>query len=349
MKKHYFLMSLVACLFVCSAKSQRISFNHPPQTDAAIEAIKSGGGGGGSQCVVPAPAKTSLVSSSSSALFWKVVAGAAGYEVQVENALGNIIPFAVDTTVTDTACVIIGLRLGASYKFKVRTVCGNGHSNWSPYFFFKQFGKGFPPCNSTVPTGLKVSDVTASAVNLSWTSAGAAAYVVEVEGGDSVFQAETEIARGAPAAFTWDTVVRDTTCAVRGLSAGARYKFKVRSICYDDTSHWSVAFNFTTAGGGAPVIFHARKPAKSIATEGAQLKLYPNPAHEAVSIMAGREMGERATMTIYDATGKAVLMKQLNSKVSMQQVSISHLTAGPYYVVITSEEATFTSKLNVVR
>ncbi len=68
---------------------------------------------------------------------WNAVAGAAFYNVEVENASPNNVVFKVKGNPTGTTFLVSGLTPGKNYKFKVRTRCTNGKkSDWTAWYTF---------------------------------------------------------------------------------------------------------------------------------------------------------------------------------------------------------------------
>lgn len=60
--------------------------------------------------------------------------------------------------------------------------------------------------------------------------------------------------------------------------------------------------------------------------------LFPNPATNMVTLNLSQSM-KPSTITVYDVAGKAVLIKQLKSNNSKEQINISRLAAGSYRIV----------------
>ena len=92
-------------------------------------------------------------------------------------------------------------------------------------------------CNATVPSGVGVTNVTATTASVNWSAVSNATY---------------EIRYKATAATTWTTVASSTTtAALSGLTAGTTYEAQVRSLCSGGTaSAFSNSVNFTTLAAG---------------------------------------------------------------------------------------------------
>lgn len=200
----------------------------------------------GQECPVPGGLALSSASGSSADLSWSAVEGVSQYEVNVEDANNNPIPFEVETIVNGTTFTVGGLQSGSDYKFKVRSICGGDHSDWSDRFFFSSAGAGAGGGSgnggdncTTVPGGLAVSGLGSNSATLSWnTVQGATGYEVEIEDGDNTPPFELNIKTS------------NTSINVSGLSAGGEYKFKVKAICSSGSSDHSPWFFFNADGAG---------------------------------------------------------------------------------------------------
>jgi type IX secretion system substrate protein/fibronectin type III domain protein len=98
--------------------------------------------------------------------------------------------------------------------------------------------QSFSQC--AVTTGLNATAVNQTTETMTWNGMpGATSYKLEVED-----------AQGNNVPFHFETNVSGTSYTLPGLTAGANYKFKVRTQCGGNHPDWSAFFSFT-AGGGA--------------------------------------------------------------------------------------------------
>ena len=77
-----------------------------------------------------------------------------------------------------------------------------------------------------------------------------------------------------------------------------------------------------------------------------EVKIYPNPASEYVNI-SFVNLSERISVVVYNQLGSVVINKEYTSITSEEKISLEGITAGIYYVQITSETAKTTKKLLV--
>jgi hypothetical protein len=242
----------------------------------------SGGGGsggtGGGSCAIPDGHTVSNNSSGSATLTWNAVAGATAYWVEVESE--NLTPpFQVEVLVNTNTYVVSGLIANASYKFKVRSVCSGGQSDWSDWYFFSGSGSGGGTGGGscTAPTSISISNPTGTSAAISWGAVvNATGYWIEVE------------SENVNPVFHLEVPVGANTYQVNGLVPNRKYKVKLRSVCGGSQSDWSgpITFNSSTgamtasgnSGGGAP---NCGKPAglstSGLTTTGAVLSWKPVP------------------------------------------------------------------------
>ncbi len=179
----------------------------------------SGGGGGSSVCDIPT-ALASAISGQEVTLSW--TGSATQYQIEVENESTN-----VKVVPEQNASSPFGLTLAnGTYKFKVRSVCGGDHSDWSDWAFFNVGQGGGAPttsidntCINTVIINLIISKDTS--MTLSWASVtNAVSYTVEIESEHTVENFRFKIED-----------YRDTMIVVNGLTPNTQYKISISTEC----------------------------------------------------------------------------------------------------------------------
>lgn len=184
----------------------------------------------GTSCGVPGGISVSGVTQTSATVSWGAVTGANSYDLEY-----RVSPSGSWTQVstTSTSYTIGGLSAGTTYDVRVRAVCTSGTSNWSGNVSFTTL---FAGCS--VPTGLSVSGVTASAATASWNSVGGANnYNLQIRVNPS----------GSWTTFT----TTSTSYNFSGLTASTSYDVRVRANCTGGSSGYSAIVTFTTAAGGS--------------------------------------------------------------------------------------------------
>lgn len=138
-----------------------------------------------------------------------------------------------ETTVYSTNYQLTGLTPDMSYSVRVASDCGNG-TDVSPFSNLVSFNT-LPTCPS--PSGLTVSNISQTNVDLAWTSNGAETSWDIVYGAVG-FDIDTE-----------GTIVTATTnpFTLTGLTAATNYQVYVRANCGSgDISNWSSPIQFNT-------------------------------------------------------------------------------------------------------
>ncbi len=138
-----------------------------------------------------------------------------------------------ETTVYSTNYQLTGLTPDMSYSVRVASDCGNG-TDVSPFSNLVSFNT-LPTCPS--PSGLTVSNISQTNVDLAWTSNGAETSWDIVYGAVG-FDIDTE-----------GTIVTATTnpFTLTGLTAATNYQVYVRANCGSgDISDWSSPIQFNT-------------------------------------------------------------------------------------------------------
>ncbi|MCB9285332.1 MAG: fibronectin type III domain-containing protein [Lewinellaceae bacterium] len=97
------------------------------------------GGNNGGACDTPSGLMVLDISTNSALISWDPVAGAQGYEVQVEDD-ENTPAFNWETILSDNQVTVTGLAAGGHYQVKVKTKCsgGNNSANTDWVFFSTQ-------------------------------------------------------------------------------------------------------------------------------------------------------------------------------------------------------------------
>ncbi|MBK7886275.1 MAG: fibronectin type III domain-containing protein [Bacteroidetes bacterium] len=278
-------------------------------------------------CGVPGGLNVTVVSATSMQLNWNAVPGAIRYDLEIQNATGNPVPFLLKPVSTTTSYTLNGITAAANYKFKVRTRCNGDKSSWSPYYFFTS-GSGQTQC--TVPSGLSAGATTATSATISWTAApGALSYRLRVEDGQN-----------NPVAFLFATTTAQTSFNVTGLSAATNYKAKVRSNCGGLLhSAWTAWFPFTTA------VFRTA----DLAT--AEVKLFPNPASEIVYLVLPEEWtNDVQEVSLTDMTGKQVysFVPENSEQAAQFEVPVNQFPQGLYVLSVRSLTMEHHQRLSVV-
>jgi hypothetical protein len=126
-------------------------------------------------------------------------------------------------------------------------------------------------------------------------------------------------------------VTSGTTVTLTGLDDDALYDVYVRTYCAENVhSLWSAVYHFSTLENGIDDV------------TGANIALYPNPAHSTVTL-TGIE-GE-ATVTVVDMNGRVI--SETRSENGKLTLDVSGMAQGAYFVRIVGEQVNAIRKLVV--
>ena len=301
------------------------------------------GGSGGGACDVPTGLAASITGATAT-LGWIAVSGALGYSIEVEDEQNSPSVFHLKDTSSSNSYTFNGLQTGISYKFKVRTRCASGQSDWSAWQFLS--GKGSTNSGSSGicanPGGISANGITSGSASLTWNAvAGVSTYTVEIE-------------RLQVGAAPWKVMqtVSANTYLLTGLSPETRYKFKVRSNCPGGGhSAWSVWTKFKTSPtvtGNDPVE-DRNAAAPGVAATTVEMQVYPNPVQTDATVRVDGLGVEPATLLLYNATGHRVQEQRLQPENGGWEgrLTVADLPKGVYLVQVRTVRHIQTAKLIV--
>ena len=282
----------------------------------------STGGNGSSSCQVPTGLGISI-DSTGAKLSWTAVPGATSYGIEIENGSGNSSFLHLTDSSLVNSYLATGLLAGKNYKFKVRSNCAGGHSDWSAWQNFSSTGgSGSGSSVCAIPGGLSAGNMTTVSAILTWNDVpGASGYIIEVENVQN---------QNVP--FSLVQTSGTNSLLVSGLQASKKYKFKVKTQCANGESDWSNWFYFTAStliadnGSIFNTSFGGDQPVLS-------LKIAPNPVQQDAVVRLDGASDELATVIrLYDLSGKTVKQWVVESASGYmeQQETFSELQNGIY-------------------
>ena len=314
-------------------------------------ATNGGGGSGSTDCLTPTGLSISMVGGVAT-LSWDTVSGAVKYAIEIEDEQNTPSNFHLEDFSNANTYTFAGMQAGVLYKFKVRTHCTNGQSVWSNWLFFNGTnggsGNGSGNGSCAIPTGLLVTNLTASEALLSWNAvAGVDSYLLEIELNQK---------NVAP----WQITVTASTNSflLTGLNADTRYKFKVRSNCtgggHSKWTKWNkfkTAPSFSGPTGGSSLIDPAAERAMEptgIET-GMELKAWPNPVQNMVTLQLQNLSTAPTTLRLFDLAGRVVKTEEIKVEVGTWEgvLDLGQLPNGLYLMQLQNGVNTQTIKLVV--
>ena len=285
-------------------------------------------------CGIPDGLKA-VKSLSSYTLSWTGFSGAVGYILEIENASGNPKIFNIRDTVTATTHTL-NLTGNGPFKYKVKSRCTTTeNSDWSAWFFF---GNSVSVSSCAIPDGLATQTLRRTSTYLTWNDVAA----------NHRYEVEVENSGANTNKYKFKTKLSTNRVWVIGLRANSEYKFKVRSLCSTTVkSDYSGWFTFTTPASltDEEILF---TPAP---VDNSALTVFPNPASGIVNVRINDYSVQNnwEKVEIFDLYGRLVLRENIKDYTQNLQLNIHALPTGLYQVVLRSQDAFSTQKLQVTK
>jgi hypothetical protein len=258
--------------------------------------------GSTSACAAITGLAASAITGTSATVSWTAVsAGSLGYQYVIDNTV--LAPSGSGTNTSATTTSPTGLTAGTTYYAHVRDSCGVGNfSAWNTI----PFTTLSTVCNA--PLGLTASAITWNSFKISWTNAAgavAARYVINTNPADPTISGTATTA----------LFVNST-----GMTPSTLYYAHVRDSC---------GANALSAWVTIPIMTTPVSVTNTIATE-FDVKAFPNPAKEQVTIKIDGAIGNNAEVLLTDIAGKVIYTTSVIN--SMFSIDIASLPSGIYLV-----------------
>lgn len=255
-------------------------------------------------CPAPQQLGVRLAAPTGAMLVWAPVAGALGYEVEIQSLPGTSPRMVLTDTTNTNSYGVRGLSPASGYRFRVRSICSGNHSGWSVWHPFRTPGVVTPqPCPT--PINLTVSRPGNSGAFLSWSAvAGAVAYEIEI----------VELRPGQPQRIS--AVVNTNGYQASGLSSQTAYRFRVRTNCGNNVrgqsawSHWVGFATLSPAGSSDNKVVISGEGTGMTDLYEARLSVYPNPVNSRLTFVLQDIEDSRGALRLMDMAGRQVLPAQ---------------------------------------
>jgi hypothetical protein len=199
-------------------------------------------------------------------------------------------------TTATTNKPLSGLTPNTCYTIEVRGFCTTSTpGSWVGTTFCTNTGCG-------TPTGLSVTNITATTSKLNWTAVAGASYY--------------NVRHRKVGATSWITGTAATnTKNIAGLTANTNYEFQVQAVCPGAVTAWSPSTTWTTSS--------SRAASTTTAVKAADLNVYPNPTTDEVTVEFSADAASMGEVKVVDMSGRTV--KQIQSDIfeGVNQVSLS--------------------------
>lgn len=219
-------------------------------------------------------------------------------------------------TITTNPYTITGLNMSTTYTVEIRAFCGVGDTSAALIGTFTTEAGG-QTSDCITPTNITVTPYDQYAV-VSW-SGTAAEYQIMVTG---VAQPITQIVSSSP-------------YSIEDLEPNSAYSISIRAICgVNDTSEWS-----------SPIAFHTSTEGIGDIRGDLNLNIYPNPTSGSAIIALDGVTGS-IRVDVVDISGRIVSSETIECNDGCsQQLNVSNLAHGSYFVRITGQAVNIVKKL----
>jgi len=274
-------------------------------------------------------AVSSITGSSMTATWSPVVSPAFGwYSLRIENVTDNPGVWIDLGTANNNATSknIVGLTPNKNYNLQIRRHCSaQSEGAWSASQNFST------PNTCFTPTGVNMTNVTASGARINWTS------VPGIQGYSTRYRVASPVGSWvngtASASATFKNIV--------GLTPSTTYDVQVAVNCAGYQSPFSSIIQFTTP---------ASKPSGNeiMLDEENQVMIYPNPAKESVNLNIQQSIAGNIQIVLSDLSGKEISRSQhlVEAGNTVIPMNISSLASGVYMIQLSSDNGMkYVSKL----
>lgn len=262
------------------------------------------------------PANGSQGNATDAGLEWAQADRATSYNAQLSSD-ANFINIILDETTSARMVSFSDLEDKTEYFWRVKSINDAGKSDWSDVWSFTTRG-GLPQKVTLISPNNESEDVKFP-FQLEWAAdENAESYALQVAdqsdfGGFSVIISESSLSET-------DFQIESTD-----LETNTTYYWRIKANSTGGDSPWSETWSFTTEPGTSVLNF---------VTEN-QIKVYPNPASNYISLDFRIQNGENNHLEIYNAIGNKVKSFRLTPE-KLQNIDINDLHSGKYFFVIRS-------------
>ena len=285
-------------------------------------------------CAAPVITEVTNISSSRATAHWIPVATAGSY-ITRRYAAGttDYVYAGYKKPITDTLRRLRNMKPGKQYFVQVKSICAGGtdSSDWSAPFEFTTLSD----CHA--PTGLSVTSVTATAATLNWTPPVSS-------------PVSLQLSNRVVGTTKWNTryvSATDISKTINNLLPSSEYEWRIRSICSDDTSHWAIGANFTTAAASAAT----RTSLSNTESYGLKAVVMPNPNKGNFTIQMQLPKDNAATtLQLFNNLGANIWqadMGVVSGSISKNIYLENKLPSGVYMLMIRRGDIHYTTKVVV--
>lgn len=268
--------------------------------------------GSGNTCGTPSGVSASGITTTGATISWSAITGASSYNVQYKLATATTW---TTTTSTTNSKALTGLTSGASYNVQVQAVCTSGSSTYSSPITFTTTGAA-GNCSNNYESNNTSSTATSIAVNTSITS-----MIGTSTDKDYYKIVTTTAAPKLKVTLTtlpgdYDLKLYNAAGALLGTSQLGGTSSE--SLTYNGATTGSTYYAYVYGYAGAysatqcytltsiSSASNLRLDESEFQPEKPEISIYPNPAHDQLSVEFYTTANQAVTINIYSALGQKV-------------------------------------------
>ena len=266
-------------------------------------------------CSRPHSLSVSNITNVSALISWSNLVSADTFRIRYSEVGSGINRYLNQPGTSGYSAILSGLNPNTNYQFQISSICTGTSSGYST---MATFSTSNVPVACTIPYNLTSTNITNSTADISWTPLVTAdSFLVRysVNGSTSYLWKKISGAGG----------INSTT--LTSLLPLTTYQWQVRTLCNGQPiSSYSSLSIF-----GTPL-----KISRSTTDLKQNIEVYPNPAHDRITIYFTSSENEKEQIFITDISGKKIIHNEIkiSQGENIFETDISQLSPGIYFLII---------------
>lgn len=335
---------------------------------ARVSIVTSNGCQAPSGCGTPSGLTATNITQTGATLNWGAVSGAVSYTLQWKISTGST--WTTVSSLTSTSYNLTGLSASTSYNFQVKTVCSNSSSGYSSAATFTTLSSGGGGCADTYEPNNSSNTAKVIPVNTTFT-----AQISTSTDKDWYKFSNTSTTKNIKVnlttlPFDYDMkLYRSTTLLATSQNAGTADEQIIYNNGTVSSSYYVYVYGYNGAWSNTQCytlrvslsssawrsdgttdgeVTEADLP---VVFENAGFGLFPNPAHDQVTVEVPMQDEADVTVSIIDPAGKLAMQQHntLNKGENRMTFDLNSLPNGVYFVQVRNGDIAKTRKLVIER
>jgi hypothetical protein len=293
-----------------------------------------------SSCGIPVNPVSTAITASSATLSWTVVSGATSYNVQYKTSSASTWTTVSTSTMSYT---LSGLTASTVYQWQVRSICSAGTGSWSALASFTTAATGctdnYESNNSytvasTIPTNTTISALIGSTTDSDWFRFTTTSPNTKIKITLSNLPADYDV-RLYSSGLSYLAVSQNggTTSETIIYNATVGASYYIRVYGYSGAFSATQCYNLRVSTSSLNFKLSGEPEETEIPQAINELKLYPNPVRDNVSISFNSPVDQSATLRVFDLMGKTLFIVpvELNMGDNKFSYDLSNVPQGIYF------------------